>query len=379
MRTILFVTLDEFSNISSSLEGQLRKHFPDHEIETLVLKSKLKKDYIILFLSVLAVFPQHFVDFVIGNKSLLTFRKHLYHTPFIMRYFNRKIGKRLTTRKYAFIFQTQSVFDTSSLSTPNFIYTDHTNLNNLNYPLINPARYLSSKTYIKMEWMIYEHATLLFVMSSNIKDSLVQQYGISPDKVKLVYAGSNTKILPDVNPKKYANKNILFVGKDWERKGGPLLVEAFEHVLQEIPDATLTIIGSNPRISIRNCTVVENVPVEQVSAYYNEASVFCLPTKREPFGIVFIEAMLNHLPIVTNSIGATPELVLNNENGFRLNYDAREYADTLIQLLNDPIRCEQMGERSYQLAQANYTWDNTGRLIGKYIKEKLASRGTIQI
>jgi glycosyltransferase involved in cell wall biosynthesis len=257
------------------------------------------------------------------------------------------------------------------LSTPNFIYTDHTNLNNLNYPLVNPARYLGSKTYIKMEWMIYEHATLLFVMSSNIKDSLVQQYGISPDKVRIVYAGSNTKILPDVNPKKYANKNILFVGKDWERKGGPLLIEAFELVLQEIPEATLTIIGCNPQISIRNCTVVENVPVEQVSTYYNEASVFCLPTKREPFGIVFIEAMLNHLPIVTNSIGATPELVLNNENGFRLNYDAREYADTLIQLLKDPIRCEQMGKRSHQIAQANYTWENTGRLIGKYIKENL--------
>ncbi len=371
MGNILLITLDDFSNINQSLVKQLHFHFPDHSIEQLEFKPELRKNIPVLILGALAVGKEYFNDFIKGDKSITAWRTYLYHTPYMMKYFNRQIVRRLKSNKFAFVFQTQSLFDGSSQKTPNFIYTDHTNLNNLNYPFINPKKYLCSPRFVEMERSVYQNASLLFVMSNNIKESLMQQYGIAADKIKLVYAGNNARTIESINRGKYARKNILFVGKDWERKGGPLLVEAFKLVQKEIPDVSLTIIGSKPDLSLQNCTIIEETPVEKLGEFYNQASVFCLPTKREPFGIVFIEAMLNRLPIVTNSVGATPELIINNENGYRVGFTARAYADALITLLNDPVKCETFGERSYQIASQNYTWHNTGKLLSQHIKEYL--------
>jgi len=371
MGNILLITLDDFSNINQSLVKQLKIHFPGHTIEQLELKPKLRKNIPALVIGALSVGIEYFNDFIRGDKSLKAWRSYLYHTPYMMKYFNRQIVRRIKSKEFDFIFQTQSLFDGSSQNTPNFIYTDHTNLNNLNYPFINPKKYLCSARFISMERSVYQNTSLLFVMSTNIKESLINQYGVSPEKIKVVYAGNNAKIIETVNRNKYRNKNILFIGKDWDRKGGPLLVEAYKLVLQKIPDASLTIIGSSPSLSLPNCTIIKDAHIDTIGEYYNQASVFCLPTKREPFGIVFVEAMLNRLPIVTNTVGATPELVINDENGYRIEYSVKDYANALINLLNNPDKCEKFGERSYQIAIHNYTWENTGNLLSKYIKEHL--------
>jgi glycosyltransferase involved in cell wall biosynthesis len=239
----------------------------------------------------------------------------------------------------------------------------------MNYPLIKRSEFLHSKKFIQLEKQAYEHAKLIFVMSPNIKDSLVNQYQIDEHKIKLIYVGTNTPINQEVNHEKYRNKNILFVGKDWVRKGGPLLVEAFKIVQASVPDAKLTIIGCNPNVNLRNCVIHGELSLEQVGELYNQASVFCMPTLREPFGIVFLEAMFNRLPIVTNSIGATPYLIKQGYNGYLLNYDARAYANALIELITDPDKCEQFGNNSYEIARKTYTWRNVGDLLENYILE----------
>ena len=113
-------------------------------------------------------------------------------------------------------------------------------------------------------------------------------------------------------------KNILFVGVEWERKGGVQLFEAFKLVLKKIPDATLTIVGCAPSIQHLNVNVVGKISIEKVPDYYNQASVFCMPTRLEPFGIVFLEAMYHQLPIVASNIGAANDFIEDNKNGYLL-------------------------------------------------------------
>ena len=60
------------------------------------------------------------------------------------------------------------------------------------------------------------------------------------------------------------------------------------------------------------------IPIEKVSDYYNQASVFCMPTRLEPFGIVFLEAMYHQLPIVASNIGAANDFIEDNKNGYLL-------------------------------------------------------------
>ena len=192
---------------------------------------------------------------------------------------------------------------------PHFLYTDHTHLANIFYPLFKHENLLSD-AWIACEKSIYRNASLNFTMSTNIRQSIIDQYDCSPDKVVNVYCGSNVSIVDKELPdSRYSDQNILFVGVDWERKGGPVLAEAFKRVLVQFPNAKLTIVGCNPELDLPNCSVIGRVPLADVGQYFQQASIFCLPTRLEPFGIVFLEAMSYKLPIIATNIGAIPDFV----------------------------------------------------------------------
>ena len=103
------------------------------------------------------------------------------------------------------------------------------------------------------------------------------------------------------------------------------------------------------------------MPPEELGPYYQEASVFCLPTYLEPFGIVFIEAMTAHLPIVATRVGAIPDFVEEGRNGFLVEPgDIPGLANALLRLLENPALCRSFGEASFQLTRDRYSWEAVG-------------------
>lgn len=371
MTKILYIQLGSgFKYPNKHVIEQLKIHFPGCEVTLFDAWQVLKRDYWCLFCNLFHMIKENILDQISGRKNLFKYRLHFLNTPYMFNRFSRLVSSQVEKGDYDFVFQTQSLCDSKNdKGIPFYIYTDHTNLNNINYPLIKHSEFLQSKKFIQLEKQAYENAKLIFVMSPNIKDSLINQYHINEHKIKLIYVGTNTPINQKVNRKKYGNKNILFVGKDWVRKGGPLLIEAFKIVQTSVPDAKLSIIGCHPNVKLKNCATYGEISLEQVAELYDQASVFCMPTLREPFGIVFLEAMFNRLPIVTNSIGATPYLIKSGYNGYLLNYDAREYANALIELITDPDKCERLGNNSYDIARKTYTWGHVGELLENYILE----------
>jgi glycosyltransferase involved in cell wall biosynthesis len=252
------------------------------------------------------------------------------------------------------------------------MYTDHTHLANLSYPGFDRSG-LFHRQWIDLERTIYHNASKVFVRSTNILTSVMNDYGIPSSRAICVYAGSNAvkqEIYPD--PARYAKKHILFVGIDWERKGGLDLVKAFEIVRRSHPDATLTIVGSSPTVNIPNCRVIGRVPMDKVGEYFREASVFCLPTRLEPFGIVFVEAMSSKLPVVASNVGAIPDFVQDGTTGYLVHPgDVQGIANALMALLSNPQKCQQFGERAYRLAQTRYSWNAVGALVKKNILETI--------
>lgn len=374
MRRVLLINVDHFSSTGIRLEEQLRKNFPDCEFDVLVLKPLLRKNILVVAQGLFWLGYFYWLDFLTGRKKITKPGRYFYFTPFVFDFFNRTIEAYLLDKRFDFIVQTQGLFDAGKFGVPNFIYTDHTILFNQYYPDIPSGEYRVCKSWLKKEFEIYEHARLVLVMSENIRWSLIEQYQIRPERVAVVYIGNNSEIRQENNLAKYASKNILFVGKDWERKGGPLLIEAFRQVRSVIPDATLTILGCTPSVQEPGVSVVGKVPLEQVAGFYNRASVFCMPTKREPFGVVFIEAMLSYLPVVTSNIGAIPELIQDGVNGYKLKSDPVLYANRLIELLNDPEKCRNFGHTAFEIADKKYRWDNVGQLIAKAINSALAEK-----
>lgn len=209
-------------------------------------------------------------------------------------------------------------------------------------------------------------------MSENISQSIIEDYSCSPDKVSCVYCGANVTVREDekFEENRFSNKNILFVGIDWQRKGGPILVEAFKKVSNIYPDATLTIVGCAPELDIPNCTVAGKVPLSDVSKHFMQASLFCLPTTLEPFGIVFLEAMAHKLPMIGTNIGAIPDFIHEGKNGYLVEpNNPQQLYEKILELINSQEKCKTFGEYGHKHFFNNYTWKKTGIRIRESIEQ----------
>src|SRR3984893_16018556 len=352
---IALVGVGSFSFINHNLADALSKTFDNHRLDWIDVNALLRQRTLLLtpFLNY-----RHATREFAGvglNLWQLLWRRHW--TTYLFRQRGLTAAAQITRRRYSFSIQTQSLFDCSVPGLPHFVYTDNTMLANLQYNAACKSDLPVTDQWIARERRLYQNARVCFVMSHNVGRSLVKDYGCARDKVVCVYSGHNVPI--QANPaKKYDQKNILFVGVDWERKGGPELLAAFRLVRERVPDATLTIVGCSPQIEEPGCHIVGRVAPSNLSRYYADASVFCMPTRQEPFGIVFVEAMAHHLPIVATDVGAIPDFLSNGHNGFRVSPgDIQGLAHALIQLLSNPLLCRQMGERSHAISKI-YTWDN---------------------
>jgi glycosyltransferase involved in cell wall biosynthesis len=346
--------------INDSIMQTLVAHFPDLQMDVIDVGVIAKSSKIIVLTNILFTLKEYGIKIMLGRKKA---RECFWRTTYIFKVIKAIALNHLSKVKYEFSIQNQSMFDGSKEGLPHYVYTDHTHLANLQYPGVT-RKDLYSQRWTELERTIYHNATLNFTRNSLTLKSIIEDYGCSPDKVICVYAGSNVEINVKIDNRKFNNKNILFVGIEWERKGGPELVEAFKRVLKAEPTARLTIVGCSPKLSISNCNVVGYVSLEVLSRYYQEASVFCLPSKLEPYAIAFLEAFAHGLPVVTTDLGIKNDYVTNGENGYLVKLgDIERLSEALVDLIRNPEKCRVMGEKGRRLVLERYTWESVGAAI----------------
>lgn len=215
------------------------------------------------------------------------------------------------------------------------------------------------------EASVYAGASRIVTMSHQLRTSFIRDFGLSGDRIVTVHVGPNVTIDHAERPAEAdrAPPTILFVGRDFGRKGGDVLVEAFRRVRERLPDARLRMIGSIPGEAPPG---VEFVPFqsrdtpagrEAMDRAYRTADVFCLPTRFEPFGTSFVEAMLYGLPCVGPDAWAVPEIIVPGETGLLVPpEDAGAYADALARLLLDRPVARRMGDAGRARALAEFSW-----------------------
>lgn len=349
----------------------LRAQFPENELREIDLIPIIRRKPALVALNGWWTLRQYASDLAMRRRGP---KDAFLITSYIFRAVKHLVADLLRDDDYLFSFQMQSLFDASVPNIPHFVYTDHTLLANRQYPGFNPAS-LYHPEWMKLEPTIYQNANLVFTRSNHISRSLVEDYHCDPAKVRCVYAGSNAPVISETpDPARYASQNIVYVGIDWERKGGPELLQAFAQVRAVYPNATLTIIGANPQTNQPGVEVIGRIPVEQLPHYYQQAAVFCMPTKLEPFGIVTIEAMNYWLPVVSTNLGAMPDFIEHDRNGYLVEPGTvDQLATALIKLVGDPERCRRFGARSVEIA-ARYRWEAVGSAMREAIIQNIKHR-----
>jgi glycosyltransferase involved in cell wall biosynthesis len=219
---------------------------------------------------------------------------------------------------------------------------------------------------LRRETQVYRNASAVMTISDYLRRSFTESFGLPEERVCTVGAGPNLDLgrvpAPRATPREGV-PTVLFVGKQFERKGGSLLLEAFRRVRVRC-GARLVIVGpttpptADPGVEWLG-NLDKNKPDEwaRMAAAYQDADVFCLPSLFEPFGIVIIEAMFFGLPCVGTAAWAIPEMIVDGQTGYTVpRDDATALADRLSALLADRSRAHRMGLAGRRRAEQQFSW-----------------------
>jgi glycosyltransferase involved in cell wall biosynthesis len=372
-RRILFAKLGHFSYTNDEIAKQIAANFPSHDIEVIDVKDYARRSR----MTVACNLAQEVATF---GPSVLRSRSDLhafyFRTPFMFRHINGMLRRDFAALapEVDFVIQTQGMFNARLPGAPLLIYTDYTFFSNLDTPGYD-ARLFRSKTFLGYETALYRGADAIAVAGSHVERTLVERYGCDPSRVETVHIGANVSTpgaAPDAG--RYAAKHVLFVGVEWDRKGGPALVEGFRRAARLHPRARLTIVGCSPPVSGPGITVAGPVPRGRMGDYYAAASVFCMPSLIEPLGIAAVEASLFRLPVVATRIDGFLETVTDGETGILVPVnDPSAIAAALCRLFDDPEEARRMGAAGLERNRRLFDWDAVGHRL-RAMAEGIAPR-----
>jgi glycosyltransferase involved in cell wall biosynthesis len=304
----------------------------------------------------------------------------LHKTPLVFKqrtkYCSRKIRK--LNGQYDIIFQISGAFspylDYRKMKVPYVTFNDYTMALSKKYePWMPPSSQYNR--WFELEKKLYENSECVFVSNENARQSLIRDYGLGAEKVIKSGCGLTLEDYPDYE-KKYDVKTILFIGMDFKRKGGFVLLEAFRKVRQVIPDARLIILGPNkdileikePGVEFLGCTRDRTV----VEDLYKQASLFVMPSLCEPFGLVFLEAMSHKLPCIGTNIDAVKEIIEDQKTGFLIPpEDSEALAARIIKLLSSPGLAKRLGLAGFKKVKEEFQWEKVAEKIDAEISRQL--------
>ncbi len=167
----------------------------------------------------------------------------------------------------------------------------------------------------------FRSARHLITWSQWAKDSLERDYGVDAQKVTVIAPGIDRSLWSVDRQGRDPNKPVtfLFVGGDFERKGGPILLDAFRRLQQVHPDTRLLVVTKTPpeATDLPGVEIFSNLSPnsQELRELYAKADIFAFPTLGDCLPLAVMEALAAGLPVITSDVGALSEAVTDGLNG----------------------------------------------------------------
>lgn len=269
------------------------------------------------------------------------------------------------------------MFSVAGYGFPVALYLDNTMAMTMrHYPQWNPMSAHERREWLALEREAYHAADVIFTMAEAIRQSVIHDYGCPAHKVITVGAGTNFAPNPEVK-QDYGQGTALFVAFEFERNGGPQLLEAWRRVRAQLPDAQLQIVGPRLNVVPAGEPGVEWLGQvrdrERLHTLFHEATLFTLPSVFNPFPHVLREAMAVGLPCVSTAHGAIPEIVTDGVTGTLVPVgDVEALAEALTELLANPDLARRLGTAGRQVVSGGMSWDLVGERMNVHLKRVAA-------
>lgn len=218
----------------------------------------------------------------------------------------------------------------------------------------------------------FNAARTIVAWSQWAKQGLVADYEVSADKVEVIPPGVNVSAWARPTPRRLheAPVKILFVGGDFQRKGGPLLLEAF-HMLQpmqiELHLVTRANLPPQPGVFVYHDLQPNSDVLKRL---YHACDIFCLPTHGDCLPMVLSEAGAAGLPLVATQIAGIPEIVRDGETGWLVPPgDVAALAAALKHLVTHPELRLSQGQRVATLVAHEFDAEQNARRLVQVLKQ----------
>jgi glycosyltransferase involved in cell wall biosynthesis len=234
---------------------------------------------------------------------------------------------------------------------------------------------MKKKSIFNIPIYIYEHFFLRYTLekakfiicsSDFIRKSFLQKY---IEKSISINPGVESIGKPE---KKKAHKKIVFIAsltKAQKHKGLDLLLHAIPEVKKSVKDVQLTVVGHGDAVQTYKSLAIklklgENVVFsgalfgENLKEVLRQSDVLVLPTSKESFGMVLIEAMAQGTPVIATKVGGIPDIISDGHDGFLIPPgDINEISKAIIKILKDARLAKIMGENGQKKVKENYLWE----------------------
>jgi glycosyltransferase involved in cell wall biosynthesis len=232
--------------------------------------------------------------------------------------------------------------------------------------------------------------------------------GFDPGKVVRIPGGADLELFHPVSKEQQATlrarlgleltqRYIVFVGAAVFRKGIDVMIDAFIKVAKDLHDVQLLVVGPSDFTDLTRYIPVRQElldelkekltnrglaarthwlgDVDNVHEYLQAADIFCLPTRREGFGIVIAEAMATALPVVVQRLeGVTTDLIVTGSNGILIeSHDSDDYAEALLELLRDPVQASELAVAARKRAESDFDLQAITERFALLYRELVAS------
>lgn len=211
-------------------------------------------------------------------------------------------------------------------------------------------------------------------------DILVRDCAAPADRVFAMHVGMDLELWQA--PPKQARVNgerlkLLFVGGDFERKGGLLLLEIFDAHFRDV--AELHVVSKQAPAG-----VPQNVHVHtdfepndaRLRQLYAEVDAMVVPSTADIIPWAFLEAMAMRLPVIATRVGATTEVVRDGETGYAVPIgDAQALRTAIRRLVDDPALVRRLGDRGREIIDEHYDAAKNVPAILQMMKDAVDSAG----
>ena len=339
-----------------------------------------------------------YIDNLHMNEGLkLTLKKYLYYAfgksfsferePLIANQYATQVKKRIKTDS-DLIFSPGSI-PIALLETqlPKVFYTDATfagmlgfyeGFSRLSAETIKHGNYLEQEALNSCKMAIYA--------SDWAAKTAIENYQVDPEKVKVVPFGANiecNRTLKDIKEliscRSRKKCKLLFLGVEWERKGGNQALEVARKLNESGIETELHVAGLN-EIPVKplppyviNHGYISKASIEgknKLDLLFAESHFLILPSKAEAFGVVFAEASSFGLPSLSTNVGGITSAVKDEINGktFSLSSNAEDYANYIHGYFNNKEKYEQLAYSSFNEYEHRLNWKVSGQTIMNLLK-----------